>query len=48
MTGRIWCINSPALDFPGSPMVKNLPAYAGDVGSISGPGRPHVPRNNKA
>ena len=26
-------------DFPGSPGVKNLPANAGDTGSISGQGR---------
>ena len=28
-------------------MVKNLPANAGDTGSIPGPGRSHVPRNNQ-
>ena len=27
-------------DFPGGPMVKNLPANAGDMGSIPGLGRP--------
>ena len=27
------------LDFPSSPMVKNPPAKAGDIGLISGPGR---------
>ena len=27
------------LDFPGSPVVKNLSAKAGDIGLISGPGR---------
>ena len=32
--------------FPGSPVVKNPPANAGDMGSLSGPGRPHVPRGN--
>ena len=26
-------------DFPGGPMVKNLPANAGDTGSVPGPGR---------
>ena len=26
-------------DFPGGSMIKDLPANAGDVGSISGPGR---------
>ena len=29
-------------DFPGGPMVKNLSANAGDVGSIPGVGRPHM------
>ena len=35
-------------DFPDGPGVKNLPAHAGDVGSIPGPGRPHMPQGNKA
>ena len=29
-------------DFPGGPMVKNPPANAGDISSISGPGRFHM------
>ena len=29
-------------DFPGGPVVKNLPANAGDTGSISGLGRFHM------
>ena len=29
-------------DFPGCPTVKNLPAGAGDTGSIPGPGRSHM------
>ena len=29
--------------FPGGSGVKNLPANAGDTGSIPGPGRSHVP-----
>ena len=33
-------------DFPGGAVVKNLPANAGDMGSIPGPGRSHMPRNN--
>ena len=33
-------------DFPGGAVVKNLPASAGDTGSIPGPGRSHVPRSN--
>ena len=32
--------------FPGGSVVKNVPANAGDIGSISGPGRFHVPRDN--
>ena len=30
-------------DFPGGPVVKNLPANAGDTGSIADPGRRHMP-----
>ena len=33
-------------NFPGGPVVKNLPAKAGDVGSIPGLGRCHMPRSN--
>ena len=33
-------------DFPGGSVVKNLPANAGDTGSIPGPGRSHMPRSN--
>ena len=38
----------PAWDFPDGPAVKNPPANAGDMGSIPGPGRSHVPRSNQA
>ena len=31
---------------PGGPVVKNPPANAGDMGSIPGLGRSHVPRGN--
>ena len=31
---------------PGSPVVKNLPANAGDSDSIPGPGRSHMPWSN--
>ena len=31
--------------FPGGAVVKNPPASAGDMGSIPGPGRPHMPRS---
>ena len=33
-------------DFPSGPVVKNLPANAGDLGLIPGLGRYHVPRGN--
>ena len=29
-------------DFPGGPVVKNLPASEGDTGLIPGPGRSHM------
>ena len=32
--------------FPGGPVVKNLPANAGDMGSSPGPERYHMPRSN--
>ena len=33
-------------NFPGGAVVKNLPANAGDMGSIPGLGRSHMPRSN--
>ena len=33
-------------DFPGGPVVENLPASTGDTGSIPGPRRFHVLRGN--
>ena len=33
-------------DIPGGPVVKNLPASAGDVSLIPGPGRSHMPWSN--
>ena len=33
-------------DFPGGTVVKNPSANAGDMGSIPGPGRSHMPRSN--
>ena len=33
-------------DFLGGPVVKNPPANAGDMGSIPGPGRSHMPWAN--
>ena len=35
-----------AKDFPGGTVDKNLPANAGDMGLIPGPGRYRMPRNN--
>ena len=32
--------------FPGGSVVKNLPANAGDMGSVPGLGGSHVPRSN--
>ena len=34
-------------NFPGGPVVKNLPKNAGDMNSIPGPGRSHMPQSNK-
>ena len=33
-------------DFPGGTVVKNPPANVGNVGSIPGPGRSHMPWSN--
>ena len=33
-------------DFPGGTVDKDLPAHAGDMGLIPGPGRFHMPRSN--
>ena len=35
-------------DFPGGPLVKNLPCNAGDTGSIPDQGRFHMTLDNKA
>ena len=37
-----WLSKLNEQDFPGGPVVKNLPAKAGDVSSVPGPGRFHV------
>ena len=34
------------LDFTGGPVDKNLPAYAGDTGSIPGLGRFHMQKSD--
>ena len=35
------------MDFLHGLVVKNLPANAGDMGSIPGPGRSHMPQSNQ-
>ena len=40
------CVRSLGKSFPGGSVVKNLPANAGVMPSIPGPGRSHVLRNN--
>ena len=37
---------TPADGFPGGSAIKNPPASAGDMGSIPGSGRSHMPRSN--
>ena len=45
--GEAWLMaGGGALDFPGGPVVKNLPASAGHTGSIPGLGSFHMPRSN--
>ena len=39
-------LNSLSRDFPGGSVVKNPPSNAGDMGSVPGPGRSHMPWNN--
>ena len=39
---KSWTPLTHTLDFPGSPVVKNPPANAGDTGLIPGPGRSHT------
>ena len=36
------------MGFPGGPVVKNLPANAGNTGLIPGPARSHMLRDNQA
>ena len=40
------CQEGKKEDFPGGPVVKNPSANAGDMGSIPGPGRSHMPQDN--
>ena len=46
--GYLFCLINLYWDFPGGAVVKNLPANAGDTGSIPGPGRSHMPWSNEA
>jgi len=45
---RIENNKSKTRDSPGGPVVKKLPVNAGDMGSIPGPGRSHMPLGNQA
>ena len=40
------CCKISVRGFPGGAVVKNPPAYAGDMGSSPGPGRSHMPQSN--
>ena len=48
----MWCITlifyvkPPLRDFPGGAVIKSPSPSAGDMGSIPGPGRSHLPRSN--
>ena len=46
-THRVWYLKD-VQGFPGSAVVENLPANAGDTGSSPGLGRSHMPRSNWA
>ena len=39
-------IQKPFMDFPGGPLIKNLPASVGNRGSVLGAGRFHMPQGN--
>ena len=46
-TGDLIGEQEPSVDdFPGGPVVKNLPANVGDTGSIPDLGRFHMPQGN--
>ena len=42
----LWLPNALNVDFPGGPVVQNLPANAGDTGLTPGLGRSHLPHGN--
>ena len=44
--GLCGSINEKVRGFHGGPVIKNPPASAGDMGSIPGPGRFHIPQGN--
>lgn len=46
VTGACVKHNGSQRDFLGGPEVKNPPAKAGDMGSVSGPGRSQLPQGN--
>ena len=46
MTQKNAMVKIHGFDFPGGPVVKNPPSNAGDMGSIPGPGRFHMPWGN--
>ena len=41
-----WKLKIDSQGFPGGAVVENLPANAGDMGSIPGPGGSHMPWSN--
>ena len=42
----LWCSEFLLEDFPGGPVFKNPPANAGDMGSVLGLGRFHIPQGS--
>ena len=44
----VYMILKVFLDFPGGPVVESLPASAGDIGTVTGPGGFHIPWGNWA
>ena len=46
LTSQFIEIKPYGLDFPGGPVVKNLPANAGDMGSLPDLGRFHMLQGN--
>ena len=44
--GMMTCLQDSVWGFPGGLAVENLPAHAGNIGSIPGRGRSHKPWDN--